>query len=51
MSLTDDRGGWKTLFIRDVEMDVYRLVNLFPFLLNTQKKNEAYDYLWHILIS
>lgn len=50
MILTDGKGGWETLIIRDVEMDVYSSVSLFPFLLNAQNKNQAYDYLWHILI-
>ena len=37
MILTDDKGGWKTLFIRDADVDVYSSMNLFPFLFNAQK--------------
>ena len=36
MVLTDDKGGWKTLFIRDADVDVYSPMNLFPFLFNAQ---------------
>lgn len=50
MILTDDKARWETLIKGDVEIDVYSSVSLLPFLLNAQNKNQAYDYLWHILI-
>lgn len=49
------QSGWKTLFMRDVEMDVSIQWTLLPFVLNTPKKNIKHtitcDTFWFLKIS
>lgn len=47
MILTDDKGGWKTLFIRDADVDVYSSMNLFYLMHGGRGKSSIQLFATH----